>query len=200
MSTKRLGARTVVSALVLVFGVTTYAGGSETTPEGYLPPMAIEGSVFPVARSDWFSVINFQDDWHAPRMRWVAGHWAAAGVHEGTDILAEPGTPIRAMTPGQIENLGWLFYSGWRVGVRGDDGRYYFYAHMTRFASGLGIGDEVASGDIIGFVGNTGYGGVGHHDEFTYHLHVGIQEPDGTWSNPFPLLRSIYQETVEKQS
>lgn len=200
MSTKRLGARTVVSALVLVFGVTTYAGGSETTPEGYLPPMAIEGSVFPVARSDWFSVINFQDDWHAPRMRWVAGRWAAAGVHEGTDILAEPGTPIRAMTPGQIENLGWLFYSGWRVGVRGDDGRYYFYAHMTRFASGLGIGDEVASGDIIGFVGNTGYGGVGHHDEFTYHLHVGIQEPDGTWSNPFPLLRSIYQETVEKQS
>lgn len=172
-------------------------GASPAATAGYRAPVTIDGAVFPVARSDWFSVINFADDWHAPRMRLIGKRWVQSGVHEGTDILAEPGTPIRAMTSGAVENLGWLFYSGWRVGIRGDDGRYYFYAHMTEFAPGISLDDEVAAGDVIGYVGNTGYGSEGHHDEFIYHLHVGIQEPDGTWTNPFPLLESLYRATVE---
>jgi peptidoglycan LD-endopeptidase LytH len=194
-----VGKAAVCSLLLVAVLAIPPAGGSEQPAPGYLRPVSIDNAVFPVARSDWYSVINFQDDWHAPRLRKVGSAWVPAGFHEGNDIFAEPGTPILAMTPGTVENLGWLFYSGWRVGIRGEDGRYYFYAHMTRYATGMELGDHYSAGDVIGYVGNTGYGPAGHHDEFTYHLHLGIQESDGEWVNPYPLLRSLYRETVERQ-
>lgn len=176
----------------LLFASPTDAAGR------YLQPVVDDsGMAFPVARSSWFSVINLRDDWHAPRMRFENGRWVQDGVHEGNDIFAEPGTPVRAVLGGRIEQIGWLFYSGWRVGVRGDDGRYWFYAHMRRFAPGLSIGDRVEAGTQLGEVGNTGYGeDPGHFDEFTYHLHIGIQETDGTWSNPYPLMKRLYSTAV----
>jgi murein DD-endopeptidase MepM/ murein hydrolase activator NlpD len=155
--------------------------------------------VFPVARSGWYSVINFTDDWHDPRMRKTATGWELIGFHEGNDIFAEPGTPVVAILGGRVEQLGWTFYSGWRVGVRGVDGRYWFYAHLRSFAPGLGIGSPVATGQRLGEVGNTGYGATpGHRDEFTYHLHLGIQETDGTWVNPYPLVRRLYDAAVRR--
>jgi murein DD-endopeptidase MepM/ murein hydrolase activator NlpD len=175
--------------------------GPTTAAEGYLTPVVTdEGMTFPVARSSWFSVINFTNDWHAPRMRFVNGRWVQIGVHEGTDIFAEPGTPIRAILGGRVEQIGWTFYSGWRVGIRGTDGRYWFYAHMRRFAPGLQIGTPVAAGTVLGEVGNTGYGAdPGHFDEFTYHLHIGIQEQSGVWSNPYPLIRKLYRESIAER-
>ena len=158
------------------------------------PPM-----VFPVVRSDWYSVINFRDDWHDPRMRLTPTGWELIGFHEGNDIFAEPGTPVVAILGGRIEQMGWTFYSGWRVGIRGTDGRYWFYAHLSSFAPGLTTGTPVATGQPLGEVGNTGYGAApGHHDEFTYHLHLGIQEPDGTWVNPYPLVRRLYDAAVRR--
>jgi peptidoglycan LD-endopeptidase LytH len=165
----------------------------------YRPPVDVRGMTFPVARSTWYSVINFADDWHAPRMRLVGGEWLQVGVHEGNDLFAEPGTPVRAVLAGTVERIGWTFYSGWRVGIRGDDGRYWFYAHLSRWQPGLAVGDRVGSGDRIGFVGNTGYGATpGHSGEFIYHLHIGIQDPDGTWVNPYPLMRRLYAAAVRK--
>ncbi len=167
---------------------------SARAAEGYLPAVRDDGKVFPVARSTWYSVINFSDDWRAPRMRLIDGRWRQVGVHEGTDIFAEPGTPIRSVTAGTVERVGWTFYSGWRVGVRGDDGRYWFYAHLSRYAPAAVEGRRVEAGTPLGEVGNTGYGyDPGHRDEFTYHLHVGIQRPDGTWVNPYPLLKRLYR-------
>ena len=180
-------------ALITVALVATPAGADE----GYLNPRPRDGMVFPVARSTWYSVINFRNDWHAPRMRLIDKKWRQIGVHEGNDIFAEPGTPIRAVLGGRVEQIGWTFYSGWRVGVRGTDGRYWFYAHMRRFAPGLTIGTPVQVGATLGEVGNTGYGlSEGHRDEFTYHLHLGIQEPDGRWVNPYPILERLYAADV----
>jgi murein DD-endopeptidase MepM/ murein hydrolase activator NlpD len=187
--------RWVVALALLAFT----CSGAAAAPRysGYVAPVALEGMVFPVARSAWYSVINFTDDWHDPRMRFENGRWELVGVHEGNDIFAEPGTPIVATLGGNVENLGWTFYSGWRVGIRGDDGRYWFYAHMRRFAPGLSVGDRVDAGTLLGEVGNTCYGAVpGHDGEFTYHLHIGIQEPDGTWVNPYPLMTRLYRAAV----
>lgn len=190
--------RTRLLAAVAVLSLATVPSGADARG-GYLAPVMSEGRVFPVARTNWYSVINFKDDWHVPRMRFYDGKWRQDGVHEGNDIFAEPGTPIRSVTGGRIENLGWLFYSGWRVGVRGDDGRYWFYAHMRGFAPGLALGQRVEPGTVLGEVGNTGYSDVeGHDDEFTHHLHLGIQEPDGTWINPYPLMRSLYRAAVRR--
>ncbi len=163
----------------------------------YLQPVVANGMAFPVARTNWYSVINFKNDWHAPRMRLINGKWKQVGVHEGTDIFAEPGTPVMAVEPGRVEQVGWTFYSGWRVGIRDFAGRYWFYAHLRRFPPGIAIGQPVQAGTVLGEVGNTGYGDEpGHHDEFTYHLHLGIQEPTGRWVNPYPLVRSLYKKAV----
>lgn len=184
----------ITLAFVVVAAVPAGAGAAPS----YLPPVVVEGHVFPVVRSNWYSVINFKHDWHVPRMRFEGGRWRQIGQHEGNDVFAEPGTPIVSITGGRVENLGWTFYSGWRVGIRGDDGRYWFYAHMRAFAPGLSIGQRVEPGTRLGEVGNTGYGDdEGHHDEFAHHLHLGIQEADGAWSDPYPLLRRLYAATVK---
>lgn len=164
-------------------------------PPSYYRPVLDDGFTFPVARSNWLSVIEMEEDWHDPRFRLIDGEWQLVGVHEGNDIVAEEGTPIVSMGPGTVEAVGWTFYSGTRVGVRGTDGKYYFYAHMSRVEDGIRVGVPVEAGTVLGAVGNTGYGDPGHEDEFPPHLHVGIEGPGG-WENPFPLMRRLYQASV----
>ena len=178
----------LVPALVALVALTP--GPASAQP--YLTPVKVRGATFPLARTGWYSVINFSNDWHAPRMRLVNGRWRQVGVHEGTDIFAEPGTPVLAVVPGVVEQAGWTFYSGWRIGIRDSEGRYWFYAHLSQ-APTRAIGTRVSTADTIGFVGNTGYGNdPGHKDEFTYHLHLGIQGADGAWVNPYPTVKRLY--------
>jgi murein DD-endopeptidase MepM/ murein hydrolase activator NlpD len=162
----------------------------------YYRPVVVGGKAFPVARSNYLSYLEFPNSWHAPRLRLVAGVWRLIGIHEGIDIMAERGTPVLAMEPGVVENVGWTFYSGTRVGVRGVDGRYYLYAHLSRVDSGIGPGASVQAGTVLGLVGNTGYGAdPGHRDEFPPHLHFGI-EAGGAWVDPYPTLVSLYDALV----
>ena len=162
---------------------------------GYYRPVVANGKAFPVARSNYLSLIEFPNSWHAPRLRLVNGKWLLVGVHEGIDISAERGSPILSMEPGVVENVGWTFYSGTRVGVRGVDGRYYFYAHLSSVQQGIVVGAHVSAGTVLGLVGNTGYGPPGHRDEFPPHLHFGI-EVGAQWVNPYPTLVSLYAATV----
>ncbi len=186
--------RRLLVILICALGVApvTSAGAAR-----YRPSVVRNSMTFPVARTAWYSVINFSNDWHAPRLRLEDGRWRLVGFHEGTDVFAEPGTPVRSAAAGRVEAVGWTFYSGWRVGIRSSDGRYWLYAHLREFAPGISPGALVEAGTRIGEVGNTGYGNrPGHDDEFTYHLHFGIQESDGTWVNPYPLLRRLYETAV----
>ena len=161
----------------------------------YYKAIIVDGMAFPLARSTSLSLIEIFANWHAPRLRLVNGTWQLVGVHEGIDSAAEPGTPALAMEPGTVENAGWSFYSGLRVGLRGMDGRYYLYAHLSIIAAGIASGAHLDAGSVLGLAGNTGYGALGHRDEFPPHLHVGIEE--GTeWIDPYPLLVSLYEATV----
>ncbi len=195
--------RRVASVLaVSVLGATGFptapaastSGPPLVPPPAYYRPVMVDGMTFPVARSNWFSVIEFDNDWHEPRLRLIDGKWRQVGVHEGTDISAEKGTPVLSATEGTVEAVGWTFYSGDRVGVRGADGNYYFYAHLSAFAPGIGVGARVEPGTVLGLVGNTGYGDPGHEDEFPPHLHFGIQAAD--WINPYPLLVRLYRRSA----
>lgn len=190
----------VATAMLVAFGGATQAPAPAAerplTPEpAYYRPVLVNGFAFPVARSNWLSYLQFEDDWHEPRFRKIGATWELVGVHEGNDILAEEGTPIVAAAPGTIEAIGWTFYSGDRVGLRGDDGRYYFYAHLSRYAPGLAVGQRKEAGDLLGFVGNTGYGPPGREDRFPPHLHFGIEGPGG-WENPYPLVARLYRAAV----
>ena len=100
--------------------------------------------------------------------------------HLGHDMMGSLGTPIVAVEGGVVEALGWNRYGGWRVGIRSFDGkRYFYYAHLkkdTPFAPGLAEGDMVQAGDLIGFMGRTGYSDKENTNNIeTVHLHFGIQ-------------------------
>lgn len=100
--------------------------------------------------------------------------------HLGHDLMGSLGTPIVAVEGGVVEALGWNRYGGWRVGIRSFDGkRYYYYAHLQKdqpFAPGLAEGDMVQAGDLIGFMGRTGYSDKENVNNIeTVHLHFGMQ-------------------------
>ena len=90
------------------------------------------------------------------------------------------GTPIIAVESGTVEALGWNQYGGWRIGIRSDDRlRYYYYAHLrkdTPYVAGLEVGQHVCAGDVIGFMGRTGYSARENVNNInTVHLHFGMQ-------------------------
>ena len=100
--------------------------------------------------------------------------------HLGHDMMGALGTPIVAVESGVVEAMGWNRYGGWRIGIRsGDSKRYYYYAHLQKdhpFADGLAVGDLVQAGDVIGFMGRTGYSDKENTNNIeTVHLHFGIQ-------------------------
>lgn len=79
-----------------------------------------------------------------------------------------------------MEAMGWNRYGGWRIGIRSfDNKRYYYYAHLQKdkpFAPGLEEGDIVQAGDLIGFMGRTGYCDRENVNNIeTVHLHFGMQ-------------------------
>ncbi len=100
--------------------------------------------------------------------------------HLGNDLMGSLGTPIVAVEGGVVEALGWNRYGGWRVGIRSfDSRRYYYYAHLKKdapFAPGLEVGDMVQAGDLLGFMGRTGYSDRENTNNIeTVHLHFGLQ-------------------------
>ena len=103
-----------------------------------------------------------------------------ARKHLGNDLMGSAGTPIVAVEGGVVEAMGWNRYGGWRIGIRSfDSKRYYYYAHLMKdhpFAEGLQQGDLVQAGDLIGFMGRTGYSDKENTNNIeTVHLHFGIQ-------------------------
>ena len=100
--------------------------------------------------------------------------------HLGHDMMGMAGTPIVAVEGGVVEALGWNRYGGWRIGIRSfDSRRYYYYAHLQKdcpYAPGLAEGDLVQAGDLIGFMGRTGYSDQENVNNIeTVHLHFGME-------------------------
>lgn len=110
----------------------------------------------------------------------VGRSYGFARKHLGNDLMGALGTPITAVEGGTVEAMGWNQYGGWRVGIRSHDRRrYYYYAHLrkdTPFAPGLQEGDTVQAGQLIGFMGRTGYSTKENVNNIeTVHLHFGLE-------------------------
>lgn len=131
--------------------------------------------------------------------------------HLGHDMMGQVGTPIIAVESGYVEALGWNQYGGWRIGIRSFDGkRYYYYAHLRQnypYQEKLKEGDIVTAGDVIGYMGHTGYStkeNVNNID--TVHLHIGLQlifdesQKEGNneiWVSCYNLTRFLYKNRCE---
>ena len=78
-------------------------------------------------------------------------------------------------------------------------GAYFYYAHLDSYAS-VEIGDEIKAGDLLGFMGDSGYGPEGTTGKFPVHLHVGVYiypEEKEMSINPYWLLRYLENRRVK---
>jgi murein DD-endopeptidase MepM/ murein hydrolase activator NlpD len=132
-------------------------------------------------------------------------------LHLGHDMMAATGTPIIAVESGVVEALGWNQYGGWRIGIRSfDKKRYYYYAHLRQnrpYAANLAVGQTVTAGDVIGYVGHTGYSTNENVNNIKVsHLHFGLQLifdesqkecVNEIWVNVYPLSMLLSQNKSE---
>lgn len=100
--------------------------------------------------------------------------------HLGHDMMGQVGTPIIAVESGYVEAIGWNQYGGWRLGIRSfDKKRYYYYAHLRKnypYHKTLQEGSIVQAGDVIGYLGRTGYSRTENTNNIDEpHLHFGLQ-------------------------
>jgi murein DD-endopeptidase MepM/ murein hydrolase activator NlpD len=104
------------------------------------------------------------------RLHPVFGVWKK---HEGVDFAAPLGTPIKAAGDGVVEFVGTQRGYGNIVVLKHWSNYSTAYGHMSRFASGLHRGEKVAQGDVIGYVGATGWATGPHlHYEFRIGGHA----------------------------
>jgi peptidoglycan hydrolase-like protein with peptidoglycan-binding domain len=142
------------------------------------PPRATSNGVtidvFPVQGRCWFG-----DTWLAPR--------SGGRLHQGVDIIAPTGKLLYAVVSGTVSRIyidrpGALAGNGLRIAQ--DNGTYFTYLHLDRFAEGIQVGTKVTAGQVIGYVGNTGASA-------TPHLHFEVHPGGGAAVNPYPLVKQI---------
>lgn len=131
--------------------------------------------------------------------------------HLGHDMLGQIGTPIICVESGYVEALGWNQYGGWRIGIRSfDRKRYYYYAHLRQgfpYQPGLEEGSVVLAGDVIGYMGHTGYSKVEDTNNIDQtHLHFGMElifdesQKDGDneiWIDCYQIAGFLYRNQSE---
>jgi Peptidase family M23/LysM domain len=122
---------------------------------------------------------SFGDTYGAPR--------SGARFHEGVDIIAKAGQWVYAVKDGilskkYLDAPGSLSGNGWRLTA--GDGTYFFYAHLSTFATGLTVGSAVKAGQIIGQIGMTG-------DAPIPHLHFEVHPGGGASVNPTPVVKAV---------
>lgn len=131
--------------------------------------------------------------------------------HLGHDMMGQVGTPIVAVESGYVEAMGWNQYGGWRLGIRSFDGkRYYYYAHLRQnfpYNKSLEVGSVVKAGDVIGYLGRTGYSAKENANNIdTPHLHFGMQlifdesQKEGMneiWIDCYDIIRFLYRNRSE---
>jgi murein DD-endopeptidase MepM/ murein hydrolase activator NlpD len=102
--------------------------------------------------------------------------------HKGIDIFAPKGTGIVAVADGIVTYIGEQPKGGLCLWLSTENGASFYYAHLDRWAAGLYEGMEVRSGDLLGYVGNTG-----NAKTTPPHLHFGVNDND-EMVNPYPIL------------
>lgn len=166
---------------------------------GYSKKYGLKG-YFPLARG--FDYTHYDDFG-------VGRSYGYQRKHLGHDMMGLVGTPIMAVESGVVTALGWNQYGGWRIGISSFDGkRYYYYAHLRQnypYAEGLQEGSVVTAGDVIGYMGHTGYSTTENVNNIKIvHLHWGLQlifdesQKEGNneiWIDVYPLTRFLAKHT-----
>jgi murein DD-endopeptidase MepM/ murein hydrolase activator NlpD len=103
----------------------------------------------------------------------VTHRWAA---HEGVDLAAPIGTPVRATAQGTVTFAGWEIGYGRVIKIQNFGDYSTTFAHLSRFAKSLRAGAKVQQGQVIGYVGKTGWA-TGPHLHYEVHVDNVPQDP-----------------------
>jgi peptidoglycan LD-endopeptidase LytH len=146
----------------------------------YLARLSAEPDDVLVMPVDGVRVAQVADTWDAPR--------GGGRRHEGQDVFAARGTPIRSATHGSVFEVSDRFTGGRGVMVLGAGGVRYFYTHFDAYAEGLREGMAVTPDTILGYVGTDGNAGG-----TPPHLHFGAYAFDAETCrhrafDPLPLM------------
>lgn len=123
---------------------------------------------FPIAGS-----FHYHDDWGNARVT------PCPHLHMGNDIFAPAGTPAIAPENGVLVRFASEAVGGNAYYFEGDDGYYFYGAHLATFNTALHAGERVTAGTILGYVGNTGDAAGGPS-----HLHFQLYAPGAGWGTP----------------
>ena len=130
------------------------ASGSISTPSS----PSSSGFIYPLGAS------GFVTDAYGYRYHPIYGDYK---FHPAVDFAVPQGTPIYATKSGTVTAATYNEYNGYYVAINHNDGYTSLYAHMTNFV--VSVGQTVSQGEVIGYVGSTGYSTGPHmHFEITY--------------------------------
>jgi murein DD-endopeptidase MepM/ murein hydrolase activator NlpD len=107
------------------------------------------------------------------RMHPISGLWKK---HQGVDFAAATGTPIRASGDGTVDFVGTQGGYGNVVVLKHWNNYSTAYAHMSRFAKGVKKGVKINQGEVIGYVGTTGWS-TGPHLHYEFRVNNQPRDP-----------------------
>lgn len=102
-------------------------------------------------------------------------------AHEGIDFEIAEGSNVYAAQAGRVIRMGRNRAAGKFVVIRHENGYESYYNHLSAHAAGLNPGDYVKNGEVIGFIGCTGYC-------TKPHLHFAVRK-GGRFVDPIRLIR-----------
>jgi len=114
--------------------------------------------------------------------------------HYGVDYGAPVGTPVYVTADGRVRHVGRKGGAGRMVSVRHANGYETNYLHLSRYGKGITSGVRVAQGDVIGYVGSSGWSTGPHLDYRVKH--------NGSWVNPLaissPAAKPLAPERLQR--
>jgi len=146
---------------------------------------AEEAAVLGMGRFPVAGLADYRDDWLEARFG------PPFHLHQGNDIFADRGTPVRAPAEGVVRFVEEGGLGGLSAYVTTGDGTFYYMTHLNGFNRKIASGSRVKQGDVIAYVGNTGNAANG-----APHLHFEIHPGGGAAVNPKPFLDAWLNEAL----
>ncbi|WP_236844636.1 M23 family metallopeptidase [Bordetella sp. 15P40C-2] len=114
--------------------------------------------------------------------------------HKGVDYAAPTGTPVHATADGTIEFAGWQNGYGNVVIIKHHGKISTLYAHQSRIVSDIKVGTKVSQGQLIGYVGSTGWS-TGPHLHYEFRID---NKPVDPLSADLPVSRPLEANEARK--